>query len=76
MNGDISYCNNIDELTRALGHKHTPENRRMFTGSSKLSLSAVQLHNGNDLLSIPVWSCYALDLSRIKYETSAQSHTI
>jgi hypothetical protein len=25
MNGDIFYCNSVDELIRALGHEHKPE---------------------------------------------------
>lgn len=33
MNGDIFYCNSVDELMRALGHKSKPENWQLFIDS-------------------------------------------
>jgi hypothetical protein len=33
MNGDISYCNNDDEMMRALGHEHKPDDWQLFIGS-------------------------------------------
>jgi hypothetical protein len=54
MNGYISYCNNVDELIRALGHdEHKPENWQLFIDYSKLSLKFV-LHSWNDSPSISV----------------------
>jgi predicted esterase len=38
----------------ALGIKHDPQEWRLFIDSSKLSLKAVLLHNGNQHPSIPV----------------------
>ena len=37
-----------------LGYKHNPADWRLFIDSSKTSLKAVLLHNGNSKLSIPV----------------------
>jgi hypothetical protein len=52
--GDLVSCINVDGLMTALGLKHNPQDWRLFIDSSKLSLKAVLLHNGNDLPSIPV----------------------
>jgi hypothetical protein len=49
MNGGHMLLSNADELIRALGHEYKTENRRLFIDSSKLSLKAVLLHNGNNL---------------------------
>ena len=37
-----------------LGVQHCPEEWRLFIDSSKSSLKAVLLHNGNDYPSVPV----------------------
>lgn len=37
-----------------LGYDYSPGKWRLFTDSSKLSLKAVLLHNGNDLPSVPL----------------------
>ena len=54
MEGDLVYCNNIDGLMAALRITHDPDEWRLFIYSSKTSLKAVLLHNGNVLPSIPV----------------------
>ena len=41
------YCNDVDGLMRAIGHKHKPENWRLFIDTNKLSLKSVLLRNGN-----------------------------
>lgn len=51
---DISFCNDINALFSAFHQNHDPENWRLFIDSSKQSLKAVLLHNGNELPSIPV----------------------
>lgn len=52
--GDLVYCSDINNLFDALGHKHDPGNWRLFIDSSKLSLKAVLLHNGNKYPSVPI----------------------
>jgi len=47
-------CNDIDGQMETLNINHNPLGWRLFTDSSKLSLKAVLLHNGNTLPSIPV----------------------
>ena len=48
------FCYDVDDLMNALGIKHDPQEWRLFIDSSKLSLKAVLLHNGNQHPSIPV----------------------
>jgi ribosome assembly protein YihI (activator of Der GTPase) len=47
------FCYDVDGLMNALGIKHDPQEWRLFRDSSKLSLNAVLLHNGNQHPSIP-----------------------
>ena len=47
-------CSDIDGLMQTLNINHNPLDWRLFIDSSKLSLKAVLLHNGNTLPSIPV----------------------
>lgn len=44
---DLVFCSDVDSLMNALGIKHDPQEWRLFIDSSKLSLKAVLLHNGN-----------------------------
>ena len=44
----LCYCSNIESLMNELGVQHCPEEWRLFIDSSKSSLKAVLLHNGND----------------------------
>jgi len=48
------FCYDVDGLMNALGNKHDQQEWRLFIDSSKLSLKAVLLHNGNQHPSIPV----------------------
>jgi len=48
------FCYDVDGLMDALGIKHDPQEWRIFIDSSKLSLKAVLLHNGNQHPSTPV----------------------
>ena len=52
MEGDLVYCNDIDGLMVALRITNNPDEWRLVIDSSKTSLKAVLLHNGNVLLSI------------------------
>ena len=54
MEGDLVYCNDIDGLMAALMIAHDPDEWRVFIDTSKTSLKAISLHNGNFLPSIPV----------------------
>ena len=54
MEGDLVYCHDIEGLMAALNTTYDPNEWRPFIDSSKTSLKAVLLHNGNVLNSIPV----------------------
>ncbi|XP_065444006.1 uncharacterized protein LOC101953070 isoform X3 [Chrysemys picta bellii] len=54
MEGDLVACNSIDGVMAALNIVHDPDEWRLFIDSSKTSLKAVLLHNGNVLPSVPV----------------------
>ena len=53
-NNKIVFCNDVHGLMVAVNIQPIPEQWRLFLDSSKLSLKAVLLHNGNTLPSIPV----------------------
>jgi hypothetical protein len=48
------YWNNNQELTEELQLEHTSGQWRLLIDSSKVSLKAVLLHNGNQFPSIPL----------------------
>ena len=50
----LCYCSDIDGLFSGFNLKHEPDQWRLFIDSSKLSLKAVLLHNGNTYPSVPV----------------------
>jgi len=54
MERDVVACTDIDGLMQTLSVNRNPLDWRLFIDSSKLSLKAVLLHNGNTLPSIPV----------------------
>ncbi|UYV63640.1 hypothetical protein LAZ67_2005138 [Cordylochernes scorpioides] len=51
---DLVYCNDVVSLMEVLGHDHDTEEWRLFVDSSKISLKAVLLHNGNKFPSVPI----------------------
>jgi hypothetical protein len=51
---DLVFCYDVDCLMNGLGIKHDPQEWRLFIDSSKLSLKAMLLHNGNQHPSTPV----------------------
>ena len=54
MDRGLVACTDIDGLMQTLTINHIPLDWRLFIDSSKLSLKAVLLHNGNTLPSFPV----------------------
>jgi hypothetical protein len=52
--GDLVYCTDIDKVMAALGQDHKTDEWRLFVDSSKHSVKAVLLHNGNKNPSIPI----------------------
>jgi hypothetical protein len=55
MEGQLVFCCDIPALIHQLGEEtYDPNDWRLFIDSSKGSLKAVLLHNGNKFASIPV----------------------
>ena len=54
MDESLVYCSNIQGLVSQMGQLYDASQWRLFIDSSKRSLKAVLLNNGNDLASIPV----------------------
>ena len=54
MERGLVACTGVDGLMQTLNINHIPLDWRLFIVSYKLSLTAVLLHNGNTLPSIPV----------------------
>ena len=54
MERGLVACTDIDGLMQKLSINHIPLDWRLFIDSSKLSLKAILLHNGNTLPSIPL----------------------
>jgi len=54
MEKGLVACTDIDGLMQTLSINHSPLDWRLYIDSSKLSLKAVPIHNGNTLPSIPV----------------------
>ena len=50
----LYYCNNIPGLFESVGIEYDPGHWRLFVNSSKESMKAVLIHNGNTLPSVPV----------------------
>ena len=70
--GDLVFCYDADGLMNALGIKHDPQEWRLFIDSSKLSLKAVLLHNGNQHPSIPVGHAVHMKESYEKPKAAAE----
>ncbi|GBM36254.1 hypothetical protein AVEN_71960-1 [Araneus ventricosus] len=54
QDGDVMFCDDVDSSFKALELQHNPQEWCLFIDSSKISLKAVLLHNGNHHPSIPV----------------------
>lgn len=58
----LVFCDNADGLLRQLCFSHKSEDWRLFIDSSKTSLKAVLLHNGNKFPSVPL--AYARNMKK------------
>ena len=54
QDGELAYCSDINGLMSTFKVQHIAENWKLFFNSSKRSIKAVLLHNGNKYASIPV----------------------
>jgi hypothetical protein len=54
MERGLVACTDIDVVMQTLNINHNPLDWRLFIESSRLSVKAVFLHNGNTLPSIPI----------------------
>ncbi|GFU68736.1 uncharacterized protein TNCV_4400141 [Trichonephila clavipes] len=52
--GDLVFCNNAPTILEMFKIMYEPKEWRLFIDSSKRSLKAVLLHNGNRYASVPV----------------------
>ena len=75
--GNLVYCSDITKLIIKFGIKCKVDDWRLFVHSSKRSLKAVLLHNGNQYASVPVshsvhlresYENLELVLEKIKYK--------
>ena len=73
----VVLCNDACSVMEVLGHEYNPDQWRLFTDSSKVSLKVVLLHNGNRFPSIPLahaanmkesYESMKLLLGKIKYD--------
>ena len=71
------FCNDVRSIMEVLGHEYNPDQWRLFTDSSKVSLKVVLLHNGNRFPSVPLahaanmkesYESMKLLLGKIKYD--------
>ena len=77
MAEQVAYCHNVAGLMDKLKVQYANEEWRLFIDSSKTSLKALLLHNGNTLPSVPIahaaelketYESMELVLVKIKYE--------
>ena len=73
----VVFCNDICSVKEVLFHECNPDQRRLFTDSSKVSSKVVLLHNGNKFPSVPLahaanmkvsYESMKLLLGKIKYD--------
>ena len=69
MEEDICFCSDVNGLMGELGYEHVSDEWRLFIDSSKASLKAVLLHNGNQRPSVPI--AHAVGLKET-YESMAK----
>jgi hypothetical protein len=65
-NDALVYCHDIPGLFTAMGLEHKSSEWRLFLDSSKYSMKAVLLHNGNKYPSIPVG--YSIQMQKESYD--------
>jgi hypothetical protein len=73
----VVFCNDVCSVVEVLGHEYNPDQWRLFTDSSKVSLKVVILHKGNRFPPVPLaraanmkvsYETMKLLLGKIKYE--------
>ena len=73
----VVVCNDVCFIMEVLGHEYNPDQWRLFTDSSKVSLKVVLLRNGNRFPSVPLahaanmkesYESMKLLLGKIKYD--------
>ena len=50
----VMFCDDVCSVMEVLSHEFNPDQWRLFTDSSKVSLKVVLLHNGNKFPSVPL----------------------
>jgi len=50
----VQFWIDVCSVMEVLGHEYVPDQWRLFTDSSNVSLKVVLLHNGNRFLSVPL----------------------
>lgn len=77
QDGELVYCSDVPKLMSMFNIQHVSDEWRLFIDSSKRSLKAVLLHNGNKYASVPVghsvhlkekYDNMAFILDRLKYK--------
>jgi hypothetical protein len=48
----LVFCNDVCSAVEAVGHEHNPTEEHLVIDSSKVTLKAVLLHNGNKFPSV------------------------
>jgi len=73
----VVFCNVVCSVVEVLAHEYNPDHWCLFINSSKVSLKAVLLHNGNRFPSVPLspaanmkesYESMKLLLGKIKYD--------
>jgi len=73
----VVFCKDVCSVMEVLGHEYNPDQWRLFTDSSKVSLKMVLIHKGNRFPTVPLahatnmkesYESMKLLLGRIKYD--------
>jgi len=59
----VVFCNNVCYVMEVLVHKYNPDQWRLFTDSSNVSLKDILLYNGNKFPSVP--SAHAASIRKV-----------
>jgi hypothetical protein len=82
---DLVFRTDIYSVMEALGHEHNTPEWHLFIDSSKVSLKAVLLHNGNKYPSVPLahaisikksYENMKLPLEKIHYEKNISGTSV
>jgi len=73
MEGTVVACKAVDDFFKALNMNHCSDEWRLFIDSSKVSLKAVLLQNGNVFPSIPI--AHAFKIKKVVIACSSYCNT-